>query len=185
MSQACKLGAGLVSQRLQTRTYQGQPSTALRVTNYAYVLSDTVPADKFWALFYASAIITGGAGTAVNRVGLWLIIPGLLPAGNKTAYSANDTFFQGSSATITNGPPVGPRAIRVDEANDGLSSDEYAVNAERVMVRARKLLVPSGCTLMAYGGGYGNGNGGANGEQFQLQITFVEFQNSENPDVEF
>jgi hypothetical protein len=180
---SCKMGAGALSQRLQTRTYQGAASTALRVTNWAYVLSDTVPNDKFWEVFYASGIITGGAGTAVNRVGLWMLKPGPVPA--RGAYQANDQFFQGSTSTLTNGPPVGPNGIRVDECNDGLAADEYAVNAERVLIRARKLLVPSGWTLMAYGGGYGNGNGGATGEQFQLQITFVEFQNGENPDVEF
>lgn len=187
MNGACKLGAGLFTQRLQQRTYQGQPSSAIRgAANYAYVLSDAVPADKFWAVYFASVIITGGAGTAINRAGLWIIWPGpIMPAGNKAAYQPNDNFFQGSSATISNGPPVGYRAIRVDEANDSNSGDEYAVNAERVMVRARKLLVPSGCTLMGYGGGYGVGNGGASGEQYQLQISYVEFQNSENPDVEF
>lgn len=184
---SCKLGAGQLSQRLQNRVYQGQASIVLggSTSEYAYVLSDTVPPDKFWEVFFASGIIVGGAGTAVNRVGLWLIYPGPLPANNQAGYSNNPTFFQGASATIINGPPVGPRAIRVDECNDGLSTDEYAVRAERVLVRARKLLVPSGCTLMAYGGGYGSGNGGALGEQFQLQISFVEFQNSENPDVEF
>lgn len=184
---SCKLGAGQLSQRLQTRVYQGQASAVIgpSTTEYAYVLSDTVPQDKFWEVFYASGIIIGGAGTAVNRVGLWLIFPGPLPAGNQATYQNNLTFFQGSSSTAVNGPPVGPRGIRVDECNDGLSTDEYPVRAERVLIRARKLLVPSGCTLMAYGGGYGSGNGGAVGEQFQLQINFVEFQNSENPDVEF
>ena len=183
---SCKLGAGALTQRLQQRTYQGAASTALRATaNYAYVLSDTVPQDKFWAVFFASLIINAGAGTAVNRSGLWLIWPGALPAANRSAYQANDSFFQGSTSLITNGPPVGPRAIRVDEENDQLSGDQYAVNSERVLIRARKLLVPSGCTLMGYGGSYGQGNGGANGEQFQLQISYVEFQNSENPDCEF
>lgn len=182
---SCKLGAGALSQRLQQRVYQGVASTLLRAgSNYAYALSDTVPQDKFWEVFYASGIITGGAGTAVNRVGLWLLKPGVVP-NRGAAFTANDSIFQGSSSTISNGPPVGPSGIRVDELNDGLSSDEYPVQAERVLIRARKLLVPSGWTLMAYGGGYGSGNGGATGEQFQLQITFVEFQNTENPDVEF
>lgn len=187
MNGACKLGAGAFTQRLQQRTYQGAASTAVRASaNYAYVLSDFVPPDKFWAVYLATLIPTGGGGTAVNRTGLWIIWPGpTMPAGNTAAYQANDNFFQGSTATVTNGPPVGPRAIRVDEQNDGNSQDEYMIGAERVLIRARKLLVPSGCRLMGYGGSYGGGNGGAVGEQFQLQISFVEFQNTENPDVEF
>lgn len=190
---SCQMGAGQFTQRLQYRTYQGQPSSVLggSTQEYAFVNSDVVPPDKFWAVYFASLIILNGAGTAVNRAGLWLMWPGKAPGGggpgsNLAAYAAYPSVFQGNIAgSIVNGPPVGPAGIRVDELNDGLSSDEYSKQAERVMVRARKLLVPSGCVLMGYGGAYGTSFGGNVGEQFQLQLAFVEFQNSENPEVIF
>lgn len=182
----CKLTLDQIVRRLQFRMYAGAPSAVIgaSTSEYAYTLSDTVPNDKFWAVFFASGIILGGAAGATNRVGLWLIQPGPLPPNNFQPYQASN-FFSGNSAAKVNGPPVGPQAIRVDEMNDSQGNDEYNIGAERVFIRARKLVVPSGCTLMAYGGGYGNGNGGAVGERFQLNIGLVEFKNTEEPEVDF
>jgi hypothetical protein len=183
----CKPSAGQIANRLQFKVYQGKASAVIgaSTTEYAYCLSDTVPDGKFWEVFYASGIILAGAGTQVNRVGLWMMRPGILPANNQQTYQNNPNVFQGATALSVNGPPVGPGGIRVDELDDGVSTDEYAKNAERVLIKSRKLLVPSGWTLMCYGGSYGNGNGGAVGEQFQLQIVFVEFSQDENVEIDF
>lgn len=187
LNMACKISLNEISRRIQFKTYQGQPSAVIggSTSEYAYVLSDTVPQGHFWSVFFASAIILGGAATAINRAGLWLVKPGKLPVNNLQPYANNLDFFQGATALAVNGPPVGPQAIRVDELNDGVTTDQYNARAERVLIRARKLLVPGGFTLMCYGGAYGNGNGGNVGEQYQLQIAFVDFKETETPEVDF
>jgi hypothetical protein len=185
---SCKISLADIARRLQFRSYQGAASIVIggSTSEYAYTLSDTVPLDKYWAVIYAAGIIVGGAAGATNRVGLWLCKPGPLPPNNFQPYSSNPNFFAGTTAALLNAPPVAQAfAIRVDELNDSVGNDEYNKGAERVLVRTRKLLVPGGCTLMAYGGAYGTGNGGAVGEQYQLNIGFVEFKNSETPEVDF
>jgi hypothetical protein len=149
--------------------------------NYSYALSDTVPVGKFWIVLFASSIQLQTSGGALN--GLYVINPGQLPAGNLVAYGNNLYFFQGATpVTVSNGPPVGPYAQRVDEIFD-VDADAYKNGAEQVCVRNRKLIVPSGCTLMAYGGQNGIGSGGGLNEQFQLQAFYAEFSNDEAQEV--
>ena len=174
-------------QRLQYKTYLGAASTSIGgTTNYSYTLSDTVPQGRYWVLEYASVTILGGSATAVNFVGMWAIPPGRLPAPNSAAYQADLTgFFAGQSAAHNNGPPIS-LAIRVDDGFGGTTPLQggYAVNAELPMVRDRKLLIPAGWTLIAYGGVNGNGQGGSLGEQFGLRIAFSEFLMEEDTDVQ-
>lgn len=174
----CRISLSQILQRLSPAFYQGQPAGAISSNyNYAYCLSDQVPPNKFWVVLYASVYFLGGAN---SRVGLWVINPGILPYANSVAYSRNHAFFQGDViATVTNGPPVGYTSIRVDEFNDFNNTDSIVTGSEKVMLRTKKLLVPSGCSLLGYGGSYGVGVGGGLGEQFMLQIAYAEFSNDE------
>ena len=172
----CKLNLQKVARQIVRKSYTGAASTAIGSNyNYAYTLSDTVDDNHFWEVLFASVVILGGSGTAINRAGLWLLPPGKLPAANSVPYH-NDPFFAGSNAADCNGPPVGNYAVRVDEQNAGLNNDEFSIGTEVVCVKTRKLLVPPGCTLMAYGGGYGLGQGGSLTEQFNLNIWYVQGQ---------
>jgi hypothetical protein len=171
---SCKLDLQQISRRITRKSYTGAAATGVGSNyNYAYTLSDTVGDNNFWEVLFASAVIVGGAGTAINRVGLWMLQPGKIPSNNLQPYHA-DPFFTGNSVALCNPPPIGNLSVRVDEINDGQTQDDYAVNSERVLVRSRKLFVPPGCTLMVHGGGYGVGNGGNLGEQFTLNVWYVQ-----------
>lgn len=175
---ACRLPLSQILQRLTTAYYQGQPAGIISSNyNYSYVLGDTVPPNKFWVVLYASVYgVVAGLHTQ-----LWAINPGVtLPQGNLAPYSRNHAFFQGDIiATVTNGPPVGPTAIRVDEYNDLDNAGLEGLGAEKVMLRTHKLLLPSGVTLMGFGGAYGFGTGGGVGDQFAMQVAYAEFSNDE------
>jgi hypothetical protein len=174
----CRVSLSTLAQRLVLATYLGKASGVVGSNyNYAYALSDVVPAGNFWVVVYASSISlqTGGA----ERQGLWVINPGPLPASNLSPYQNNLYFFQGATpVTVANGPPVGPYAMRVDEINDN-NTDSFRNGAEQVLLRSKKLVVPEGCTLMAHGGQLGIGSGGGLGEQFQLMLCYAQFSNDE------
>lgn len=172
-------------QRMQFAAYTGKASTAVGSNfNWAYALSDRVPLGRYWEVIYASVVCLGGSATAVQRPALYLISPSKSPAENSQAYQADQTgFFAGQSTQNNNGPPVSPVALRVDEMNDGVSQEVVFVNSESVLLRTRKLIVPPGWRLMAYGGAEGAGQGGNLGEQWQLKIVYSEFLSSEDTDV--
>lgn len=173
-------------QRLQYGQYLGAEATAIGANfNYAYTIAPTVPQGRYWILEYASVSLlnTGSEGFP----GLWLMPPGQLPAANAEPYQDNPAVFANTEAApgaVANGPWV-LRGIRVDEADivtqlDGPGVKKYA---EVVLVRARRLIIPQGWTLMAYGGGGGFGQGGSLGEQWLLNIAYSEFLMSEDTDV--
>lgn len=178
----CRVPLSTLAQRLTPATYQGKPSGALGSNyNYAYALSDTVPVGKFWIVLYASCTNLQSSGAA--EVGLWVIYPGQLPSSNLSPYTNNIYFFEGADKTfVSNGPPVGPYAIRVDEVTDTNTGNQMH-QAEQVMLRSRKLIVPSGCTLMAFGGKDGVGSSGGLGEQLQFNTFYAEFDNDEAVEV--
>lgn len=181
----CPLPLNQLARRLQVKSYSGRVSIGIGTNyNYAYALSDTVPQGRYWVVLYASSFV-GQFGGVNLHFGLWSIVPGVLPVGNLQPYQRNTWFFQGDVIpSIANGPPVGPYAMRVDDINDD-PADNYVPGAERVLIRSRKLIVPGGFTLMAYGGASGFGNGGSVGEQFQFQIAVADFASNEIQDVEF
>jgi hypothetical protein len=170
----CKLNLNQIARRITWKTYAGAASTTIGSNyNYAYTISDGPDDNHFWEVLFASVVILGGSGTAINRAGLWLLQPGKQPASNSVGYHS-DAFFAGNTTAANNGPPVGNNAIRVDEMTDNDVDDGYNVNSEITMIRKRPLFVPPKCILLAYGGGYGNGQGGVLGEQFQLNIAYVQ-----------
>lgn len=173
----CELKLNQAASRLQTRYYVGTPAGTIGSNlNYAWVLSDKVQSGRYWEVFRASSKIL--AGTGVESTGLWLIPPGSsLPGANGAPYTRN-AFFAGDTAQNANGPPVG-RAIRVDEMDANLTSEIFTATSEISFIRARRLLVPSGCILMAYNGADAGSTGGAAFAQLSLEIQFIEFQETE------
>jgi hypothetical protein len=173
-------------QRLQYRSYTGAAATAIGSNyNYAYVISDDVPQGRYWVVEYASGVILGGSGTAVNRIGLWAVPPGPRPAPNIAAFSDNPNFFADSEAApgqIVNGPPL-QQGIRVDEAEFGTSNSNWAIRSDIPLVRSRRLILRAGWCLLVWGGGDGFGNGGVLTEQFRLNMQYSEFLLSEDTEV--
>lgn len=182
----CKLTLEALAQQILWRQYTGAASTDVGANyNYSYTLSDTVDQSHLWAVLYASVVIVGGSGSPENNVGLWLLQPGAIPAGNNQAYHA-DPFFGANPATSANGPPILNGAIRVDEQGTFSGGEEQPLSAELVMVRrSTKLIVPPGCTLMAWSGGNGFGIGGSLSEQFLLKIGFVPIPLTNTDEVEW
>jgi hypothetical protein len=174
----CRVNLSQLANRITTSIYQGQAAGfAGNNYNYSYTLSDTIPANMYWLLVYASLVVSGNGGN--NHVGMWAINPGVLPTANKNAYQRNNWFFQGDIIpTIANGPPVGPYAYRIDQSNDN-PTESYALNSERVMLKSRRVILPPGTTLLGYGGASGFGLGGGIGEQFRLKIAYAVFDLNE------
>lgn len=172
--------------RLQYNSFTGAIATAIGASyNYAYAFTPDVPQGRYWVLQYASGVILGGSGTAINRIGLWMLPPGPRPAPNSAPFQDNPLVFADTNATpggSANGPPI-LQGIRIDESEFGTSNSNWATQADIPLVRSRRVIIPSGWCLLVWGGGDGFGNGGVLGEQFRLNILYSEFLVSEDSEV--
>jgi hypothetical protein len=173
-------------QRSQFRQYLGSIATSIGSTyNYGYALADAVPQGRYWVVTYASVVLVTSGSEGFP--GLWMLPPGIRPAGNNAPYQDNPLVFadtEPSAGEVANGGPI-LQGIRVDDADYVSMADGNGLKpgAESVMLRTRMLIVPQNWSLMAWGGGAGFGNGGAEPEQFKLNILFSEFLLNEDTEV--
>ena|SRR5579872_292680 len=198
---SCKLSIGEFARRLQMRTYQGLPAGNVGSTNnFAYVVSDTVPANKFWLVLFAQAICDGSGGSdpLANNLGLYLLNPSAkVPPnvigknGGQNNYAQQPIFLchKGGAPFLSaycNAGPLDPTmAIKIDDtiSMDTVPPTGIATPYTESFLRGRKyLIVPEGHTLLVTN--WFNANtGGQLAAQLSLSIQFAELAQGEDVDL--
>jgi hypothetical protein len=176
---------GQMMQRLQLRSYQGQPS-AVPVPiganyNMAYVFGDVVPANRYWIVIECSVLFQQpGGGSGSGWPALFMVPSNLININLNAPADYQEIPLFTSTTAVANGQPVSPLAIRVDDIPFIQDQGEGTPPQEYKMIAGRKLFVPQGYGLAAYSGGQGGNNSGGNeNTSLLLKIMFAEMNLNE------
>jgi hypothetical protein len=195
----CTLTIAQLLRRAKLRVYQGNPATAVGSTyNYAFAISDQVPANKYWAVLAASGFMGGSEGTDPVDMGcaLYIVFPNApqpIPSNlQSVGYKQWPIFLSqvggvSNYATVCNGLPTDPAStIRIDEqvGQDAISNAGATAPYEVALIRGKKpLLVNELCYLLATTAVNGVVIGNHLSSQVTLKLLVAEMNQYEDVDL--
>jgi hypothetical protein len=166
--------------RRQYRNYTGP--LVIGTGGYVYCLSDTVPANRYWALFYCDILPGKGVGITGDGLALWVIPPGTKLPTLAPGNNPNDTFFADYRALgggRNDGPPI--QGVRIDDQNTP-NTGTVVMSEAQAMIRNRKyVLLAPGETLLGFA--LSGGTPESAGSFIEMRIAFTELLSGETFDL--
>lgn len=163
--------------RKQYRSYIGKP--VVGTGGFPYVISDTVPFDRYWVLLAASGIIGNSAQKIVGPLNLYVIPSGVTLPQIAAGSTPDDSFFLDYAAFPARafGPPS--RGLRIDDQpfTGTLASGNQGTDFPMIRGERFKLIGPGETLMVQEDYQYTPANPGA---LVEMRIMFAELLSSED-----